>query len=494
MLIASLACLGVLLMLPSVAAACSRVERADSIAASRTVSLLRRSGNPGAVDAAGVLARASRSCADLRFARAVAQSWRLGAPAEGQRRRVLGVDLVGARTASTVVWRLDVVRLAGRVAVAPNEGSATALRRTLLAAGSGAAARVWSDDPTRQSWDPARQSAVAVALARSARPAERRLAGASVRAFATRGRLIQLGRLPLLEHLMASNRLALAAARSGQTAPNVIARAIGQRTLVRVRGARSRAWSRIDGRWTSAAQHRSLVVGAAALAGRIATPANLKLARELRGTLTDPAAVDFGSLPVDAFYPWPRDTAFDSQAVSVDIDKPATLELAVYGPDERVVRTVTLAVDPGVTSLTWDGSDATGVTLGAGDYRYAITATDPVGNAVRVPGLEQFRIARDTAAPAVRRATVRAVTSGGVRRLVASWDVAEVHSPQVRSWLLLQNGATRRSIQLHGTLRTASVRRVLAADTPPGTWRASFVFIDGSGNRTAHAAGNLVVR
>ncbi|MCW2926897.1 MAG: hypothetical protein JWM86_865, partial [Thermoleophilia bacterium] len=112
----------------------------------------------------------------------------------------------------------------------------------------------------------------------------------------------------------------------------------------------------------------------------------------------------------------------------------------------------------------------------------------------RVPGLEQFRIARDTVAPVVRRATVRAVSAGGVRRLVVAWDVEEVHSPNVRSWLLLQQGASRRSIQLHGTLRTASVRRVLAADTPAGSWRASFVFIDGSGNRVAHAAGTVVVR
>lgn len=166
----------------------------------------------------------------------------------------------------------------------------------------------------------------------------------------------------------------------------------------------------------------------------------------------------------------------------------------MFAADDRVVRTVSTTVVPGAASLTWDGADDAGTTLAAGDYRYVIAATDPLGNAVRVPGLEQFRIARDHEAPHVQRATARSVTAGGVRRIVASWDVQEVHSPNVRSWLLLQQGSSRLSIPLHGSLRTASVRRLLPAGSRAGAWRASFVFIDGSGNRASQAAGTLVVR
>jgi hypothetical protein len=121
-----------------------------------------------------------------------------------------------------------------------------------------------------------------------------------------------------------------------------------------------------------------------------------------------------------------------------------------------------------------------------------VVAVDLLGNRVRVAGLEQFTVARDTTPPTVRTASVRSFVTAGQRRLIASWDVDELHSPQVHSWLVLQQAGTTRLVELHPTLQRATVRRLVTLAR--GTWTASFVFEDGSGNRATRPVDSIVVR
>jgi hypothetical protein len=101
-------------------------------------------------------------------------------------------------------------------------------------------------------------------------------------------------------------------------------------------------------------------------------------------------------------------------------------------------------------------------------------------------------VARDTTAPTIQTATARLVGSGATRRVIASWAVTEEHSPHVGSWLLLTDGSRVERLRLHDSIQRATVRRTV--DLTPGTWRGTFVFIDGSGNRVSRPAGSFVFR
>lgn len=482
------------LIVPALAtAACSAAQRADARAARSSLDALAASGAAGHADARAIYARARRNCDDLQFARAIAEATlRLGAPASGARARLRGIDLIGHDLSGAVVWRIDVAGLAERIIGARTPRAAAAARARLQASSFGMTARTFSADPTLATWDAITQSLVIATLTRSRSALDRRTAGAGVRAWAAPGRSTALTTLPLLEHVRIVNRAAIAADRSASPASRVAAGALALRAYGRIRGAQQRGWSRIDGRWSTGAEHRALVTQALALLRRVPHPAtSLRVARLAAANTTAPA-VAYSTLPRAEFYPWPRDGAFDTQALTVDVNKPAQLRLAVYAPAGTVVRVIEASVEPGTTTLTWDGAAGDGAIVAAGDYRYNLDATDLLANHVRVAGLEQFRVARDTAPPKVASATARWIVAGGNRRLVASWDVTEVHSPQVRTWLLLQQGERRESLQLHDSLQKASVRRPMQLAT--GTWSASFVFIDGSGNRASTSAGSILVR
>jgi hypothetical protein len=488
---ATLVVLACLLAPASAAAACSRADRADSVAAARTVVHLRQVGSPLASDAAAVLVRARRSCVDLRFARAVASaSVRNGAPRPGQRLRIAGVPL---RANATAAWRLDTVRAALDVLAARSTPQRDVLRARLRSASVGLGAVTWSDDPTSggATWDADRQALVASVLARSSDGRDRALAAASVRAL-NAPRAAQLAARKLLDELRIANQFVLAADRSGDTRAQRVAHALAFRTFGRVRGAHVRGWSKLDGHWSTAAQHRLLVLQASALLARVPHGPTKVVVDALRGSLLTPPSVQFGTLPRAEFYPWPRDGAFDTQSVSFDVDKPSQLTLRLYAANATVVRAITVHADPGPVTLTWDGTGTDGATLGAGEYRYNIDASDPLANRVRVAGLEQFTVARDTVPPTVRSASVHSLGIGAQRRLVVSWDVEEVHSPQVHSWLVLAQGGVTKLVELHPTLQRATVRRPIVLGR--GTWTTSFAFEDGSGNRTTRAAESIVVR
>jgi hypothetical protein len=482
-----------LIVAPSASAACSPAVRADSRATQETVAQLVAGGDPAATDVAALAARARRSCLDIRPARSIAlATLRLGAPREGQRARVLGVDLVGLQAGGAIGWRLDLARAAARLVQSRDQASRQRYAAQLAAASFGEQARTWSADPTRLAWDPGQQSAILAALARGGRASYGPDLDAGVRAFTIRSRTIALARLPVLQHLRIVTRVALAA--DGTTVPGVrtAARIASLRTLARVRAARVRGWSRIDGRWSTGVEHRQLAAQATELLRRQPHAPSTAAVAALQAALVTPARIELQVLPNGAFYPWPRDGAFDTSRLVVDVDKPATLTLLVYAPDGRVRRRMPTTVVPGRTAFDWDGADDAGTVVEPGEYRYNVVALDLVGNRARIPGLEHFEVARDTTAPRVVDASLRVVGTGATRRAIASWNVDEPLSPVLRSWLVLGDGTRTTSIRLHESLRQATVRR--AVKLGPGTWRATLVFIDGSGNRTQHPAGSFTIR
>ncbi|MCW2961447.1 MAG: FlgD Ig-like domain [Thermoleophilia bacterium] len=351
---------------------------------------------------------------------------------------------------------------------------------------------IWSADPTRPTWDPVVQATVAATLRRG-RAADRRLAVGSVRAAGTRARQRSIHALPIDVALLTAYRFELAGMSTSNAAARRVAGAISVRTYARVRGASKRGWSQsTPGAWSTLGEHRQLVARSRALLRVRPHAATSRVVERFAGQLAVPPAVTFGGLPAAAFYPWPRDGAFDSEQVQVVVDKPAVVGLTVYGADDTPVRTTEQSVAPGSVQLAWDGAANDGTIVPAGEYRYAVTATDLVGNQQLVAGLGTFTVARDTTPPVAKRGTVSwGVTKAGPR-ITASWDVEEVHSPRVKTYLALASGTTRTSMLLHETLQKATVRRptTLAA----GTWRVSYVFIDGSGNRTNLPAGTFVVR
>lgn len=475
------------------AAACSPQVRADSKATAELVAQLTTSGAAGATDVAEVYARARRTCIDIRPVRSIAAATaRLGLPTAGRRANVRGVPLVGVATPTSTAWRVDLKQLAVRIARARTWARARADVVLLRSVSVGVTARTFGFDPTRTAWDPASQAVVATILGTSVHPQARAYGDAGVRAFGAGSRISALSRLPLLAHLMIANRVAAVSARSTTAAVEATSARLAVRAMVRIRAARAQGWSRIDGAWSSGPAHRALVARSTLLLRRHPHPLTQSVVTSLQSALRVPAKVDFGTLPVAAFYPWPRDGAFDWQSVSIDVNKPGVVSLLVYASGDQPIRTLSSTVEPGLVTLTWDGADAAGTILGAGAYRYNIDVVDPVGNRARVAGLDRFTVARDTTPPTVQTASVRAIGTGTSRRVVASWAVTEVHSPKVTTWLLLTSGARTERIRLQESLQKATVRRPITL--PAGSWRATLVFADGSGNRVSRPAGTFGIR
>ena len=474
-------------------AACPAGVRADSLATQQLLADMQARGAAGLDDARAVYERARRSCHDIRPARAIAVATNArGLPTPGQRTRTLGVDLVGLRAGAATGWRIDLARTAARVAAARHSAARARADLTLLAAGWGSTARTWSADPTRLAWDPGPQSAVTSILGRSDRARAARLAEAGVRAFGVGSRAAALRRYGLMTQLRIAMRVANGVDDTSSAPAMRVARNVATRTYVGVRAAHQRGWSRVDGSWSTLATHRALVNQSGALLRRFSHSSTSAVVDQLAQALRTAPHVRFDAVPTGEFYPDPREGAFDTQQVSVDVDKPARLLLLVYAADGSLLRGVVANVEPGTHALAWDGTDRTGATVEPGEYRYNVDARDLAGNRMRVPGLQQFTVARDTTPPTVVAASMRIVGAGASARAIVSWDVDEVHSPHVRSWLVLRSGDQSSSIRLHDRIQQATVRRSL--DVGPGSWRAVAVFIDGSGNRTTRLLGTFAVR
>lgn len=483
------------LVMPALAeAACSKAQRHDVVIATRAVGELRRVAAPGAADAGAVLDRARRRCAATGFARAVAAATlRFGLPSAGRRVHVAGYDLVGWQDAGAAVWRLDVPRLARRAAVGASTSRGPAHWRKLRSAGFGGATITWSVDATRPRWHAVVQSGVAAELARSSGARERAMAARTAAAFDRPARLAALRTADRPELLLVAARVAYAADRHEEFTARTAARRVAYLAYTRVRADTTATWSRTGGRWSTGAEHRALTRSTAALLVRVPHAPTAAAAVRLAAGLRTPPGVAFTSVPAGVFYPWPRDGAFDDQQLTVDVDKPGRARLTVFGSDGTVLREQEQAVEPGAVPLSWDGAAADGTIQPPGRYRYNVRIVDMAGNDTLAPGLRWFEVTRDRTPVAVRSASARYINGGSLpARLAARWDVEELHSPRVRTWIVLTGPAARRSVLLHSQDRTRGLRHPVTL--PAGTWRATFVFIDGSGNRTAHRIDPLVVR
>lgn len=486
------ACFALLLAPALAVAACPKVERAQLAAAVGFVS--GAAASPTTADANAIVGAARRRCATARFAYAVARVSRANPnPGVGTRARVSGIDLLATPTNAGVVWRLDVVRATGRLARTRSAASAGRQRAWSFPTRAGSAL-VWSDDPTRPAWNPTVQAAAAATLARARMASVRRDAGPSVRAFAVPARRRTVARLPLLDQLTLAARLAVGARGAGDIAADRVARTVASTAYRGVARATNGGWSRIDGSWSTVGQHRALLVRTRALLRRYPNAATARVAVRLAHQLTDPAEVRFRALPTGTFYPWPRDGAFDSQSVTVHVDKPGTVRIEVYaGAGDAPIRVLEHVAQPGDIAVAWDGAATDGTIQEPGDYVYVVTVDDIAGRQTRTPGLEPFRIARDTIAPAVRSATVSYLTSGSAGpRLAVAWNVDEPISPVVRTQLVLSRNGKQVTLLLDSAASTRVARRPIRLGA--GTWTASFVFTDGSGNAVTHPVRTLVVR
>jgi hypothetical protein len=473
-------------------AACRGAARTQLAGAARTAAQMQAAGAAGAVDATALVARGQGRCTASAFVAAVvARTHVSGLPMVGQRSRVGSIDLVGITTAQGPVWRLDLVRQVARATSRPTSVAARRARVGLRGANFGVGSIVWSRDPTLPMWDAGIQSFVAQALASSGLAADRRDAVRSVAAFAPVGRRRTLLTRPLLDHLVIAHRLAVAA--GGQLRGRAAAGTVAVGAYARVRAAATPTWSRLEGRWSTGAQQRALVARASLLLARYPHAPTSRVVEQMRrGLVTAPAAT-LRTLPSGVFYPWPRDAMLDTQSMTAATNKPGTLELVIYAPDGRQVRSLSQPVEPGQSTFAWDGAAADGSTLGAGEYRYVVVATDLAGNRLELPGLRSFQIARDGTPPTIRTTTVRYLDNGALgARIVASWQVEEPLSPRVRTFLLLSNGAQHQSLLLDEASQGRGLRRQLKLS--PGTWHTTFVFLDGSGNRASRPGADLMVR
>ncbi|MCW2949548.1 MAG: hypothetical protein JWN41_561 [Thermoleophilia bacterium] len=480
---------------PSIAnAACSRavsvrLDRADALAAQ-----LQSASPAAASDARATVARARSRCVGSAYATAVVSAVRYyGAATAGRRVRIGTIALVGGLSDGHAAWQLDVVGLSARATRQPNSHAALRARVALRGAAFGSDTTVWSVDPTKLQFDVGVQSAVARSFATSSLAGDRVVAGHSVRIFAKFSVRKRLSSQPIAVHLAIASRLATAAVASHDARARSAAGATALGAYARVRAATTPTWSRTNGHWSTAKEHRALVTGSSVLLGTFPHPPTAAAVMRLRRSLSTSPVVALRSIPIGSFYPWPRDATLDTQAITAAINKPAALALVIYGSDGATLHRSSQPVDPGVVTIAWDGTRTNGTTVGAGEYRYQLIATDYVGNRRVLPGLKVFRVARDTTPPIVRAAAVRYLNSGALgARVIASWQVEEPLSPRVRTFLVLVSGARHQSMLLADGPPTKAVRH--SVRLARGRWNATFVFLDGSGHRVSRAAGALMVR
>jgi hypothetical protein len=481
---------GLLLITPVAHAKCGTIDTARlRVAAARAAAARTASTNSGVAvsaavtDAQSIIGRARKHCSTAAFAYAVATAARQQPqPAIGTRARIGAVDLIARSDAQgRVTWRLDVER-------------AAALGHPLFAARSGSSL-TWAGDPTRPSFDAAQQSAVMAALTRRRAAASRAAAAAGARAFATRAHRTVTARTSVLTQLTIAQRLTRTAQVTRDAGADRAARAIVTSTYRRVAAsAGSGGWSRVDGTWSTRLQHRALITRTTTLLRRYPNATTVKVVRRLKSQLAKAADVRFRALPSGVFYPWPRDGAFDAQSVTVHTDKPGTAAIEIYGTGDAPVRVISQAVQPGDVLFTWDGGLADGTIAGAGEYSYVVVVDDVAGNHSRTPGLQTFTVARDTTPPSILTAAVSFTREGALGpRIVATWNVTEPISPIVRTQLrLTKPGGKRITVLLASSERQATMRRTMRLGN--GTWHATFVFTDGSGNVATRDMADLVIR
>ncbi|MBC7644055.1 MAG: hypothetical protein H7123_02935 [Thermoleophilia bacterium] len=298
--------------------------------------------------------------------------------------------------------------------------------------------------------------------------------------------------LDLLSSLTVAVDLAAASSRLGDTRVAAAAHSLGTSLLVRVRRSDSGAWSRVDGSWSTLAQHRGLIARGSALEHYLSDAPTAATITSLRRELITAPVVQFSHVPGLPFYPWPRDGTLDASSLVVGVDKPSVMTLNVYDQATgAIVRSNISGLVVGTWETGWDGSDASGATLQPGSYRYGLVAADLAGNRLSAPGLNAFVIARDVTPPQLNVAQVKLSSSQGrLRQLRVRWSVTETLSPLIQLTLVLTpKSGGKRSIVLDGSSLERTV--VVPVTVAGGKWRATLVVTDGSGNRASSYAGAL---
>ena len=202
------------------------------------------------------------------------------------------------------------------------------------------------------------------------------------------------------------------------------------------------------------------------LSRRSSDPTLAVYAQRFGDDLREPPALKLGAVP-GAIYPWPQDGYRDYARYIFWVSKRSTVRLQDVANVPKPI-----VVARGWHSLLWSpGRIATGT------YTPVLRAVDVVGNASDTE-LAPVDVRRDTQAP-----SVNAALAG--RRLY--WRASDDASP----WLSLKV-----VIRQSGRVRTLALGResfrgsaVLAA--PAGTWRATLLAADSSGNTTQVALGSV---
>jgi hypothetical protein len=475
-----------LLSAPMASARCALAsDRTDLARAATIVRTLAKGNKAGTTDARDALLRARSRCRAAAYARGVAELTRQhGAAVEGRsyRWRTLLYKGHGGH------YRINVQGTIRNWRTAP--ASAKRIRRTALIriAVSRREGLVWSEDPTRTLHDTNVQTQAAAQFASGG---EAGIARASIAIYSSAAFARRIERASLLRAV--GNILVLERAAHRAGAPLAPVTRIERIVAQRVAAARTTGWSRLAGRDTTLVQHRRLASSSTALA-RAAGDSSLRAtAALLTASLHIAPNVQFNQLPKASFYPWPRDGVRDSTVVSVKVNKPGTAALLVFADDGHLVRQISMGVTSvGYTVLRWDGTGPDGTTpLGPGAYRYSIDATDLAGNHRVVPGLGAFMIARDTTAPTITTARLKYLGSPrkGYRRFSVVWRLDEPLSPVMGLSVVVRGGKVLRTHTIGSTSRTGTERFDLPV--PTGRYTATFVAVDGSGNKATFKVASL---
>lgn len=481
-------CWLMLLIFPNVAHACAAEARAHIAAGSKIAQRLAARSSPGTVDVRRTLQAARHSCSIALYARGLAVVWiRHGAPTIGQTAGWRGISYRGVLTAGTIRWRYNTPAALTRASRAANPTAAISIQRQFV--GYGRRSIIWAWDPAQRTPDIALQILATHILA--AHSTTRTDAERSLRAFERGALKRQHLRAPTLDAL----QQAITIKRIARTIGTSQSSSSGQRISVHAarlaRSAYRSGWSRIGGRWSTLSQHRRLASLTTQL-GQLRDDAPLtRIGTKLTQQLTKPPTVVFTTLPRHGFYPWPHDGAYDTDYASFVVDKPITVAASIYNTTGTRIRTITITAVPGPWNVTWDGAASDGRTQQPGSYTYTMTVTDLAGNTLPVAGIGGFTILRDTNPPTITLGRIRYLSGARRRRIRIRWIVHEQVSPVLRTSVVLKYNGSRVVLNVPSTARSGTItanRRI-----PPGTWRATMIVVDGSGNTTTQALGTLTL-
>jgi hypothetical protein len=454
--------------------------------AAGVVGQLQRDALPGAVDAAGVLARARTRCVALPFALAVAQlTLRHGLADAAARYRYAGLDIVGEPDGT---YRLDSPKLLARSLGVHTRAGRRVLRMVRALAFDQPSGMWWSPDPTRRELDPLVQSRIAYQLA----VAKDAYAGATIAVMDHNTAFASMAKLPLLDAVAAGTSLEVAAHKLRTIKALRAAAHVAAPLSARVVAADAGGWGRVDGAWATLSQQRSLASESTRLAAMRPVAPLPTVAAHLTAELHAVPTISFTQLPPSAFYPWPVDGVLDTASVAATVDKPATLWLRIYDPvSGAIIRTVQQNALPGMSLLTWDGRSDAGRLEPPGAYRYDILAQDLAANRSLAPGPMAFTLAQDTTPPIVLLAHVKLIRSQERWRTVrVRWLVTEPLSPVMRIRVQVRGprGIVRAVIL---TSHHVTGSELIRLHLRRGTWTSSITFTDGSRNAATAASDSL---